>query len=79
MRRRKPRTPPPATPAAVSHPPSPPTPRSNNGRLAMIAIAAFTAQELVNGREIFEHLFVGFEKEIEAEEALVVREIGLGK
>jgi hypothetical protein len=28
----------------------------NNGRLAMIAIAAFTAQELVNGREIFEHL-----------------------
>ncbi|CAM6111282.1 unnamed protein product [Calypogeia fissa] len=29
----------------------------NNGRLAMIAIAAFVAQELVSGEEIFEHLF----------------------
>lgn len=28
----------------------------NNGRLAMIAIAAFVAQELVSGEEIFEHL-----------------------
>lgn len=49
----------------------------NNGRLAMIAIAAFTAQELVNGREIFEHLFVNIEKEILAEEILVEKEIGL--
>jgi light-harvesting complex I chlorophyll a/b binding protein 1 len=37
----------------------------NNGRLAMIAIAAFVAQELVEKREIFEHLFVNVEKEIE--------------
>jgi len=29
----------------------------NNGRLAMIAIAGFVAQELVSGEEIFEHLF----------------------
>jgi hypothetical protein len=29
----------------------------NNGRLAMIAIAAFVAQELVSGEEIFVHLF----------------------
>lgn len=29
----------------------------NNGRLAMIAVAGFTAQELVNQRGIFEHLF----------------------
>ncbi|KAI8474085.1 MAG: chlorophyll a/b-binding protein domain-containing protein [Monoraphidium minutum] len=49
----------------------------NNGRLAMIAIAAFTAQELVNGREIFEHLFVGIENEILAEEKTVVNELGL--
>lgn len=32
----------------------------NNGRLAMIAIAAFVAQELVSGEEIFEHLFKRF-------------------
>ncbi|KIZ02991.1 fucoxanthin chlorophyll a/c protein [Monoraphidium neglectum] len=49
----------------------------NNGRLAMIAIAAFTAQELVNQREIFEHLFVSIGKEIEAEEVLVEREVGI--
>lgn len=49
----------------------------NNGRLAMIAIAAFTAQELVNGREIFEHLFLDVEKEIVAEEVLVEKELGL--
>ncbi|PNH03463.1 hypothetical protein TSOC_010477 [Tetrabaena socialis] len=35
----------------------------NNGRLAMIAIAAFVAQELVENTEIFEHLFLRFEKE----------------
>lgn len=35
----------------------------NNGRLAMIAIAAFVAQELVEQTEIFEHLFLRFEKE----------------
>jgi len=35
----------------------------NNGRLAMIAIAAFTAQELVVKQEIFEHLALRFEKE----------------
>jgi len=29
----------------------------NNGRLAMIAIAGFVAQELVSGEEIFAHLF----------------------
>jgi len=28
----------------------------NNGRLAMIAVAGFVAQELVNGKGIFEHL-----------------------
>lgn len=49
----------------------------NNGRLAMIAIAAFTAQELVNGREIFEHLFIGLEKEILAEEVTLEKEVGL--
>lgn len=31
----------------------------------MIAIAAFVAQELVEKTEIFEHLFVNAEKEIE--------------
>lgn len=29
----------------------------NNGRLAMIAIAAFVVQELVSGQEVFEHTF----------------------
>lgn len=32
----------------------------NNGRLAMIAIAGFVAQELVSGDEIFVHLFKRF-------------------
>ncbi|GBF96674.1 hypothetical protein Rsub_09307 [Raphidocelis subcapitata] len=49
----------------------------NNGRLAMIAVAGFTAQELVNGREIFEHLFIGIEKEILAEEVTVEKEVGI--
>jgi light-harvesting complex I chlorophyll a/b binding protein 1 len=35
----------------------------NNGRLAMIAIAAFTVEELISHQEIFEHLFLRFEKE----------------
>jgi hypothetical protein len=34
-------------------------------------------QELVNGREIFEHLFVGIEKEIVAEEVTVEKEVGI--
>jgi light-harvesting complex I chlorophyll a/b binding protein 1 len=29
----------------------------NNGRLAMVAVAGFMAQELVNGTEVFQHLF----------------------
>jgi len=33
----------------------------NNGRLAMISIAAFVAEELVSGQEIFEHLFLRLE------------------
>jgi len=49
----------------------------NNGRLAMIAIAGFTAQELVNNREIFEHLFLNIEKEILSEEVLVEKEVGV--
>jgi light-harvesting complex I chlorophyll a/b binding protein 1 len=48
----------------------------NNGRLAMIAIAAFTVQELkAPGTEVFEHLFLNIEKEIVAEEGLVAKEI----
>jgi light-harvesting complex I chlorophyll a/b binding protein 1 len=47
----------------------------NNGRLAMIAIAGFVVQELVEKTEIFEHLFVGVENEIAAEEGTVVREV----
>jgi light-harvesting complex I chlorophyll a/b binding protein 1 len=35
----------------------------NNGRLAMIAIAAFTVEELVSHQEIFEHLALRLEKE----------------
>eukprot|EP00878_Enallax_costatus_P000585 GHUV01000683.1.p2 GENE.GHUV01000683.1~~GHUV01000683.1.p2 ORF type:complete len:261 (+),score=95.59 GHUV01000683.1:184-966(+) len=35
----------------------------NNGRLAMIAIAAFTVEEWVSHQEIFEHLALRFEKE----------------
>mmetsp|Transcript_28189 Transcript_28189/g.47223 ORF Transcript_28189/g.47223 Transcript_28189/m.47223 type:complete len:229 (+) Transcript_28189:105-791(+) len=37
----------------------------NNGRLAMIAIGGFVAQELVNSTEIFEHLFLNIEKDLE--------------
>merc|ERR1711966_63372 len=33
----------------------------NNGRLAMISIAAFVAEELVSGQEVFEHLFLRLE------------------
>lgn len=33
----------------------------------MIAIAGFVAQELVNGTEIFEHLFLSLEKEVRCE------------
>jgi len=36
----------------------------NNGRLAMISIAGFVAQELVVNREIFEHLLLYFEDEV---------------
>ena len=38
----------------------------NNGRLAMIGIAGFVVQELVNGREIFEHLLISLEREVSA-------------
>jgi len=48
----------------------------NNGRLAMIAIAAFVAQELVEKAEIFEHLFQNVENELVAEEVTVVKELG---
>lgn len=36
----------------------------NNGRLAMVGIAGFVVQELVNGREIFEHLLISLEREV---------------
>ncbi len=36
----------------------------NNGRLAMIGIAGFVAQELVLNQEIFEHLALRLEKEV---------------
>ncbi|GLC43994.1 hypothetical protein PLESTB_000217800 [Pleodorina starrii] len=49
----------------------------NNGRLAMIAIAAFVAQELVEQTEIFEHLFLRFEKEVILELDDIERDIGL--
>jgi len=49
----------------------------NNGRLAMIAIAAFVAQELVNNTEIFEHLFRGIELEFIEELDDVERELNL--
>lgn len=35
----------------------------NNGRLAMLSVAGFVAQELVNGKEIFQHLFTYIEEE----------------
>ena len=40
----------------------------NNGRLAMIAIAGFVVQELVENKEIFQHWAIDVEKEIFAEE-----------
>jgi light-harvesting complex I chlorophyll a/b binding protein 1 len=49
----------------------------NNGRLAMIAIAAFTAQELVSHQEIFEHLALRFEKEAILELDDVERDLNL--
>jgi len=49
----------------------------NNGRLAMIAIAAFTAEELVSKQEIFEHLALRFEKEAILELDDVERDIGI--
>lgn len=49
----------------------------NNGRLAMIAIAAFTAEELVSKQEIFEHLALRFEKEAILELDDIERDIGI--
>lgn len=49
----------------------------NNGRLAMIAIAAFVAQELVEQTEIFEHLFLRFEKEVILELDDIERDLNL--
>lgn len=49
----------------------------NNGRLAMIAIAAFVAQEVVVQQEIFEHLALRFEKEIIEEVDDIDMELGL--
>ncbi|GFR49170.1 hypothetical protein Agub_g11192 [Astrephomene gubernaculifera] len=49
----------------------------NNGRLAMIAIAAFVAQECVEQTEIFEHLFLRFEKEAILELDDIERDVGL--
>lgn len=48
----------------------------NNGRLAMIAIAAFVAQELVEHSEIFEHLALRFEKEAILELDDVEKDLG---
>lgn len=50
----------------------------NNGRLAMIAIAGFVVQELVNNTEIFEHLFREIELEVIEELDDIERELGLG-
>lgn len=49
----------------------------NNGRLAMIAIAAFTAEELVSKQEIFEHLALRFEKEAILELDDLERDVGI--
>jgi len=49
----------------------------NNGRLAMIAIAAFVAQEFVAQQEIFEHLALRLEREVVEELDDIEREIGL--
>lgn len=51
----------------------------NNGRLAMIAIAGFVAQELADGGdvEIFEHWFSNVEKEIGIEVSEIETDVGL--
>lgn len=49
----------------------------NNGRLAMIAIAAFVAQELVEKTEIFEHLALRFEQELILEVDDIEADLGL--
>ncbi|MEW5313150.1 MAG: hypothetical protein WDW38_004739 [Sanguina aurantia] len=49
----------------------------NNGRLAMIAIAAFVAQELDPNIEIFEHLVLRFEREAILELDDIERDVGL--
>eukprot|EP00798_Chlamydomonas_sp_ICE-L_P028796 gene28796-31984_t len=51
----------------------------NNGRLAMIAIAGFTVQELVDGQEIFEHLFVGAADEVVKELDDIERDLGISE
>jgi len=49
----------------------------NNGRLAMVAIAAFVAQEFVEKTEIFEHLALRLEREVVEELDDIEREVGL--
>lgn len=41
----------------------------------MIAIAAFTVEELVSGQEVFEHLALRFENEVELEVLDVENEV----
>mmetsp|Transcript_17087 Transcript_17087/g.25762 ORF Transcript_17087/g.25762 Transcript_17087/m.25762 type:complete len:258 (+) Transcript_17087:69-842(+) len=48
----------------------------NNGRLAMISVAGFVAQEFVNNTEIFQHLFRYLEEEIILEIDDIELEIG---
>ena len=48
----------------------------NNGRLAMIAIAGFVLQEVAEpGVEIFQHLFLTVEEDIEKEIEIVEKDI----
>jgi light-harvesting complex I chlorophyll a/b binding protein 1 len=51
----------------------------NNGRLAMIAIAGFVAQEVADGGqvEIFEHWFSNVEKELGIEAVEIEQDLGL--
>jgi hypothetical protein len=49
----------------------------NNGRLAMIGIAGFVAQELVLNQEIFEHLALRLEKEVILELDDIEKDVGL--
>jgi len=44
----------------------------NNGRLAMISIAGFVAQECVNNTEIFKHLFLDIEDDVLANPSAIV-------